>query len=80
MAGAKIYQIIRNGIVFELQSEEEGGYTITVPSLPGCISYGHSFEESLEMIKEAIAGWLEVAKEEGIPIPEHFTTLHLAAI
>ena len=32
----KTFQVIRGGIVFELQPESEGGYTITVPSLPGC--------------------------------------------
>ena len=76
----QIFQVIKNGIVFELQAEPEGGYTIMVPSLPGCISYGRTFEEALEMIKDAIAGWLEVARKEGIPVPEHFEALQLAAI
>ncbi|MDD5288186.1 MAG: type II toxin-antitoxin system HicB family antitoxin [Dehalococcoidales bacterium] len=76
----RIFQVIRNGIVFELQSEPEGGYTIFVPSLPGCISYGSTFEEAIEMIKDAMAGWLEVAKKEGIPIPEQFESFQLAAI
>lgn len=44
--------------MFELQSEPEGGYTITVPSLPGCVSYGSTFEDALEMIKDAMTGWL----------------------
>jgi antitoxin HicB len=76
----KVFQVIRNGIVFELQSEPEGGYTIFVPSLPGCISYGNTFEQAIEMIKDAMAGWLEVARKEGIPIPEQFESLQLAAI
>jgi predicted RNase H-like HicB family nuclease len=77
---SKVFQVIRNGIVFELQSEPEGGYTIVVPSLPGCISYGNTFEQAIEMIKDAMAGWLEVARKEGIPIPEQFESLQLAAI
>ena len=77
---SKVFQVIRNGIVFELQSEPEGGYTIVVPSLPGCISYGNTFEQAIEMIKDAMAGWLEVARKEGIPIPEQFESLKLAAI
>ena len=63
----RVFQVIRGGVVFELQSEPEGGYTISVPSLPGCISYGKTFEEAMEMIKDAMAGWLAVAREEGVP-------------
>ena len=77
---SKVFQVIKNGIVFELQSEAEGGYTIFVPSLPGCISYGNTFEQAIEMIKDAMAGWLEVARKEGVPIPEQFESLQLAAI
>ena len=57
-------------IRFELA--EEGGYTVTVPELPGCISEGDTFEEALEMIKDAMAGWLYVAAKCGDPIPEQF--------
>lgn len=77
---SKLYQVIRSGIVFELQSEPEGGYTISVPSLPGCVSYGKTFEEAIEMVKDAIVGWLAVAREEGLAIPEQFETIELTAI
>lgn len=63
------FQVIRNGIVFELEPEE-GGFTITVPSLPGCVSFGQTIDEALEEIKDAMAGWVEVAKEEGLDVPE----------
>lgn len=76
----KTFQVIRSGVVFELQSEPEGGYTISVPSLPGCISYGETFEKAMEMIKDAMQGWLTVAKEEGLPIPDQFETIELAAL
>lgn len=76
----KTFQVIRGGIVFELQPEPEGGYTISVPSLPGCISYGKTFEEAIEMIKDAMEGWLAVAREEGMPIPEQFETIQVAAL
>jgi len=77
---SKVFQVIRGGIVFELQPEPEGGYTISVPSLPGCISYGSTFEEAMEMIKDAMTGWLAVAREEGVPIPEQFEAIQLARI
>ncbi len=76
----KTFQVIRSGIVFELQPEPEGGYTISVPSLPGCISFGGTFEEAMEMIKDAMEGWLVVAREENVPIPEQFEAIKVAAI
>ena len=54
--------------IFEPQ--EEGGYTVTVPSLPGCISEGDTYEEALTNIKEAIALYLESLQADGLPIPE----------
>ena len=77
---AKLFQVIRSGIIFELQPEPEGGYTIAVPSLPGCISHGKTFEEAFLMIKDAMEGWLEVAREEGVPIPEQFDRVKIASI
>jgi len=38
------FQVIKNGIVFELEPEDDSGFTITVPSLPGCISYGKTID------------------------------------
>ena len=69
---SKIFQVIKSGVVLEFQSEPEGGHTVTVPSLPGCISYGETFEQAIEMIKDAVEGWLIVARKEGLPIPEQF--------
>ena len=43
-----------------LEPCDDGGYTIYVPSLPGCISEGDSKEEALTNIKEAIQLYLEV--------------------
>ena len=76
----KTFQVIQGGIVFELQPEVEGGYTVSVPSLSGCISYGETFEKAMEMIKDAMEGWLAVAREEDVPIPEQFESIEVAAI
>jgi len=47
-----------------LEPAEEGGYTVTVPTLPGCISEGDTYDEALENIKDAIQLYLRaVAKE-----------------
>lgn len=45
------------------EDEEDGGYVVECPALPGCVSQGDTIEETLENIKDAIQGWLEVAAE-----------------
>ena len=47
-----------------LEPSEDGGYTVYVPSLPGCISEGDTREEALVNIKEAIELYLESDEEE----------------
>jgi predicted RNase H-like HicB family nuclease len=42
---------------------EAGGFWVEAPELPGCVSQGETVEETLEMIQDAIAGWLEVSAE-----------------
>ncbi len=52
-----------------LEPSEEGGYTVTVPSLPGCISEGETREEALENIREAIELYLEQVEDDRIFSP-----------
>lgn len=51
-----------------LEPSEEGGYTVYVPSLPGCISEGETIEEALKNIQEAIELYLEPVEDELIPL------------
>lgn len=53
------YKVYQYTAVF--QTAPEGGYTVTVPALPGCISEGDSFEGAKKNIAEAIELYLEVA-------------------
>ncbi len=46
------------------EDQEDGGYVVSVPALPGCYSQGDSIEEALENIKEAIELYLELDEEE----------------
>ena len=55
-------------VIFEEQ--EEGGYTVTVPALPGCISEGDTYESALRNIREAIDLYLESLSADGIKIPD----------
>lgn len=51
-------------------ASEEGGYTVTVPSLPGCVTQGDTLEEAIAMAKDAIRLFIETLVEHGEPIPE----------
>ncbi len=51
-----------------LKPEPEGGFTVFVPSLSGCITYGKTVEEAKKMAREAITCYLESLKKHGEPI------------
>jgi predicted RNase H-like HicB family nuclease len=57
-------------IVVVIEPSEEGGYTVTVPSLPGCISEGDTREQALINIREAIALYLEPVDDDVSFSPE----------
>ena len=61
-----------------LNKEEEGGYMVTVPALPGCIIQGDSIEEALSMTKEAIELYVEELAARGEIIPDNNNTLEYA--
>jgi antitoxin HicB len=48
---------------------EEGGYIVTCPALPGLITEGETLEEARAMAKDAIKGYLESLRKDGLPIP-----------
>lgn len=50
-------------------SEEDQAYVALVPDLPGCFADGQSREEAARNAEAVIAEWLEVAREEGRPVP-----------
>jgi antitoxin HicB len=52
-----------------LIKEPEGGYTVLVPALPGCVTYGKTMEEAIEMSRDAITGYVESLIEDGEPVP-----------
>jgi len=53
-----------------LRKEPEGGCTVIVPFLPGCITYGDTIEQAIKMAKEAIELYIESLKEHGEEIPK----------
>ena len=49
--------------------EPEGGFTVIVPSLPGCVTYGKNLEQAKEMARDAISGYLYSLKKHKEQIP-----------
>lgn len=65
MTKKKIAKVLQYTAVFE--PEKAGGYSATIPVLPGCISQGETFEDALTNIKEAAELYLEDLKNSEIP-------------
>ena len=63
-----------------LREEPEGGYTVMVPSLPGCVTYGETISEAIAMAKEAIELYLESLRAHGEEIPTEEGTLEYAVM
>ena len=49
---------------------EEGGYSVTVPALPGCLTQGETIEEAIAMARDAIRLYIESLIADGEPVPE----------
>ena len=62
MAKGRKVKVLEYNAVFT--PEDEGGYSVSVPHLPGCFSQGKTFEEAKTNIKEAIELYLEDANED----------------
>ena len=52
-----------------LEQEPDGGYVVSVPALPGCVSQGDSRAEALSNIREAIELYIDDCRAAGDPIP-----------
>jgi predicted RNase H-like HicB family nuclease len=52
-----------------LEREPDGGYVVSVPALPGCVSQGDTRTEALVNIREAIELYLEDCRDAGDPVP-----------
>ena len=61
-----------------LNREPEGGYTATVPTLTGCITYGETVDEATMMAKEAIELYVESLVAHNEPVPDESNMLEYA--
>jgi predicted RNase H-like HicB family nuclease len=56
-----------------IEQDEDGVYVAEVPALRGCISQGHTREEAVESIREAITAYIESLEAHDEPIPPSIT-------
>ena len=52
-----------------LRPEPKGGFTVIVPALPGCISFGKNLNEAKKMAKDAIEAYIASLRKHNEPIP-----------
>jgi antitoxin HicB len=58
-----------------LTPEEEGGFSVSVPALPGCFTQGETVDEAIAMAKEAISLYVESLEADGEPVPDDSNNL-----
>ena len=51
-------------------SSEDNAFVVDVPELPGCMAHGNTRAETIANAEEAVAFWLQTAKEDAMTIPE----------
>jgi len=57
-----------------LRKEPEGGYTVIVPLLPGCVTYGDTLDDAITMAEEAIELYIESLIADGEEVPTERNT------
>jgi predicted RNase H-like HicB family nuclease len=63
-----------------MPDREEGGFTVIVPALPGCITEGDTLDEALANAQEAIALHVAAMEADGEPVPEETDLPQLATV
>jgi predicted RNase H-like HicB family nuclease len=70
-----VEEYLRLPYTIQLRQYEDGTFFAEVAELPGCMTEADTAEEAVEMIRDAMAGWIEVALSEGLPIPSRSTVV-----
>lgn len=60
--------------------EPEGGFTVNVPALPGCITFGENIEHAMAMAKEAIELYVETLQADGERVPDDSQTFEYSLV
>ncbi len=65
---------------FLLTREPEGGFTVNVPALSGCVTFGENIDHAMEMAKEAIELYAETLQADGEPVLDDSQTLEYSLV
>jgi len=63
-----------------IPNSPDAGYTVTVPALPGCITYGQDRDEAVVQAKQAILGFIEAMEEAGETVPEESSPVEVVFV
>lgn len=63
-----------------MQKAQEGGYVVSVPALPGCVTEGDTREEALFMVKDAIQGYIASLTSHDEPIPRDIDEIEKVSV
>ena len=63
-----------------IEPEPEGGFSVRVPSMPGCASQGETIKETLANIKEAIELYISSLKDDNLPLPKSDVKVELREV
>ncbi len=74
-----IWWVCVSPILVTIDRDKDGVWIVECPSIPGCVSQGHSKDESLRNIGEAIQLCLEVRAEQGLPLTIETRQIEVAA-
>lgn len=66
-------------ILVTIDRDEDGIWVIECPAIPGCVSQGHTKQEAIENIQDAIRICLEVRAERGLPLTIETRQIEIAA-
>ena len=64
------FRVTKEGIIYEFEAAENGGYVVSVPLYPSCVSQGDTFEEALTNIEDALFECLSAARDLNLPVPK----------
>ena len=71
---------VRPYTVLLIPDNEDGGYVVKVPTLPGCVTQGETFEEAIENAKDVLEVWIEAALAAGEAVPEEVAPPQLVTV
>jgi predicted RNase H-like HicB family nuclease len=63
------FRVVKDGVEYEFEAAEEGGYIVRVPAYPSALSEGDTFEEALFYGQDALRECLLAARDLGLEIP-----------